>query len=1506
MPTIEEFLDHLEASQLAPAALVAKLRERVAGARTAVDPRTVAKYLIDRGQLTIWQVNQLLAGRRAFFLGRYKLVDRIGQGGMGVVFKAQHAVMDRVVAVKVLNRALLSNPQAVARFNREVKTAAALHHPNIIAAYDADAVGNTHFLAMEFAEGCDLNQWLRAHGPFDAAAACECVRQAAEGLNHAWRQGMVHRDIKPVNLLVTWNQESERPVVKVLDMGLARFASESTEDGGLTRIGQTIGTPDYIAPEAAENFKGADIRADLFSLGCTLFKLLTGRLPFGGSNTMEKLLARAKNDAPPLSAVCPTAPAELSLVLAKLLARDPAERFQTPAEVIAALTPFAALSNGQAAAVEFLRTPPGKNAPVALADLEPDADTTLAEFFLDCTAAPVREEITPGERPAQGAPAAAPPGAIPAARPSSTSDEDLELAPIEDDNRLARQVAAAQPAAASKPATTTGSSSGATSSAEKLPAEKAHASGDKKSKSKRSTSQDRAAPIPDLDDLGPLGGGLLDDGLGSPGGSLSGSAGDALLAGASAALPKRKKRPDNVWDSPLLLGAGGLLVFLLIAGAALYWLVGRRDTDAMLEAAMAKYRGGNYPAAVESYGELLKAVAADDKRASRARVWSALARLRMATASVADGKATVTSASQILKELLSEDALPEAREELAGILPDLAERLAAAAQQQQSTELVEATKESLILVKEHVAKAQQPGQRLAEINASLELTSRQIARGAALAQAVADMRAAADKGEAATAYDKRRQLLKTYPDAVSEAALVEALMAVSTAQQKAVIFKTESKPAETAALELPWAASATLVVPGASTPAAAAGAASVTVAVLAADSVYALDAATGAVRWRHPVGIDNAASPQPVSSEPDADWLVVDAAHNELARLAAADGQLRWRQSLGGSAIAAPQLAGPTAWLSTREGHILGIDVETGALARQFDLPQPLATPPAVDRTGKRLYQIGDHSNLYVLSADAGTCDQVMYLGHEPGAISTPPVLVSRYLLIAENNRLDDGVLRVFLVDEQGANPKEVQQLPLMGHVHVPPVIVDRACLMVTDRGAVYTFEVNPPDQPTALTKLAETAATESAHLVRQFAVRPGQLWIGSDRLTRWDLQLARGRQTPGLVQLENDTFIAPLRLHGNVLVSVRRPAGRAGLAIAAIDTDSGKTIWDTRVAIPLAGEPVVDAAGDLLALTTGGELFQIKPADLAAGARVLTTPATAAAATPPLARGTRVLPIGKQLRLYSAGGADGRVLIGGATRDGAQRLIWLSLPEPAAAVPAVLGTNLLVPNVAGRVLLVDPRQGQEKGTPFQPPLEAGTQAKWRDPAPWGADRAVLSDQGSHVYLLAVEPQPTPRLTVAREVEAPAAIASAWAVMGDLAFAVDATGRLLSYRLPGLEAGEPFALPGALAWGPRVVGEQLLLATADALLCFDNQAKLRWTAPLDGASLAGVPSSATEQGQAQYLCASTAGRVWTVAADSGKTSRTVELGVPLSGSPLQWNDRIVVAGSDGSLYLVGK
>ncbi len=252
--------------------------------------------------------------------------------------------------------ALLEDEQAVARFHREIRSAAALEHPHIVATFDADCVGGKHFLVMEYVDGENLQALAKQRGPLPMEEACEYIRQAALGLAHAHERGMIHRDIKPANLLVAYPSLSPAeavnvapgmespslPIVKILDFGLARLANEAHSDAALTQTGQIMGTPDYIAPEQARDTKAADIRSDIYSLGCTLFRLLAGEIPFKGQSVMEKLMARALEEAPRVRTLRPDLPAELDECIARMMARDPAARFQTPAEVSAALAVFAA------------------------------------------------------------------------------------------------------------------------------------------------------------------------------------------------------------------------------------------------------------------------------------------------------------------------------------------------------------------------------------------------------------------------------------------------------------------------------------------------------------------------------------------------------------------------------------------------------------------------------------------------------------------------------------------------------------------------------------------------------------------------------------------------------------------------------------------------------------------------------------------------------------------------------------------------------------------------------------------------------------------------------------------------------------------------------------------------------------------------------------------------------------------------------------------------------------
>jgi serine/threonine protein kinase/Leucine-rich repeat (LRR) protein len=334
---VAELVDALRDSRVLDAA---QLREVAGTPASFPEAKALARELIRRGWLTPYQANQLLLGRgRDLLLGSYVLMERLGEGGMGLVFKARNWKVGWVVALKVIRKERLTSPNVVRRFQREILAAAHLNHPNIVRAYDADEVGGRHFFAMEYVEGTDLARLVKEHGPLVVPLACDYVRQAALGLQHAHERGLVHRDIKPANLLLT-----RKGVVKLLDMGLARLAGRV--EGGdsrstLTKEGIVVGTLDYIAPEQSLDAHGADIRADLYSLGCTLFFLLTGRVPFPARNPTEKLLRHQLEPPPRVDQLRPEVPPGVAAVVARLMAKRPADRYRTPADLAVALADVA-------------------------------------------------------------------------------------------------------------------------------------------------------------------------------------------------------------------------------------------------------------------------------------------------------------------------------------------------------------------------------------------------------------------------------------------------------------------------------------------------------------------------------------------------------------------------------------------------------------------------------------------------------------------------------------------------------------------------------------------------------------------------------------------------------------------------------------------------------------------------------------------------------------------------------------------------------------------------------------------------------------------------------------------------------------------------------------------------------------------------------------------------------------------------------------------------------------
>ncbi|QDV70070.1 Serine/threonine-protein kinase PknB [Rosistilla carotiformis] len=302
------------------------------GGQLPEDVKVLAEDLIGGGAITQWQAKNLLSGRwKGFFLGKYKLLRQLGVGGMSAVFLAEHAVMRRRVAIKVLPRRRLSNPLNLSRFQQEARTCAMLNHPNVVQVIDFDRVDDQHFMVMEFVDGMDLQRLVQQQGPLRLHRVLEYLRCSASGLQHAHERGIIHRDIKPLNILI-----HRDGVLKISDLGLARLRYD--EDPSLS--GETpgvLGTADYVAPEQIRASHLADGRSDLYSLGCTLYFMLTGRAPFA-QGTVQERIARHQTMPPPdprkLRSDCPT---ELAEICMRLMAKSPEDRYPTATLLLQAI-----------------------------------------------------------------------------------------------------------------------------------------------------------------------------------------------------------------------------------------------------------------------------------------------------------------------------------------------------------------------------------------------------------------------------------------------------------------------------------------------------------------------------------------------------------------------------------------------------------------------------------------------------------------------------------------------------------------------------------------------------------------------------------------------------------------------------------------------------------------------------------------------------------------------------------------------------------------------------------------------------------------------------------------------------------------------------------------------------------------------------------------------------------------------------------------------------------------
>lgn len=983
---------------------------------------------------------------------------------------------------------------------------------------------------------------------------------------------------------------------------------------------------------------------------------------------------------------------------------------------------------------------------------------------------------------------------------------------------------------------------------------------------------------------------------------------------AEAAAPKKKRIKKSVWDSPLLYLGGGGLVLMLLLGVTLYYSLARGSAGEMFLAAEEDYKSQAYGQAIAKYEKFLVAFP-QDPNASAARVKIGTARLWQSIEGGRDKQAALKLCGEVLPQIEPEPAFGDIRGELATILPAIAEAFSLQAKQQeqdiaQAQALVDLSQQAMKLVNtaSYIPTSLRKSieSRLAAIQENIDTAQRNINRTQRLTAAVAEMQKAIAAGQTAAAYETRRQLLKEYPELEPRKPLVETVQQI-TAKERDLV-KLDPQPLSATAEEVTGNVQFEVALASRRGPAAAPD--GPPAFFLASGAVYGLQATSGRLLWRRFVGHDTTVLPLPIVSGAEADVVVVDSARQELVRLKGASGALTWRLPVG-EPLLPPVLSGSRLLAATESGRLLVVEAATGNATHQAVIPQPLTVSPGVSK-GQGVYQVGSHSNLYVLDETTLACQEVYYLGHKAGTVAVPPMMVLGHLFIAENSGPAHCDLHVLAGDANGRELKPAKKSPLRlaGRVLVPPIVQGGRVIVVTDLGAVHVLEVNTanPEQP-VLNAIEPLPASFRTPVLSYGALDSGRLWVGNDRLTKYEIQTSKNKLLTRWSRHERDTFVAPPQVVGDLVLHLRRRQHSPSFTAAAVHVEDGKPIWETDLAAPPALVAVDMQRKQIHAISAQAELFEVTPETFQVGH--LDQPASAAAGAARTVAFTDAIPVKNGMwALVSPQDRTQVVLYNPAAVAAAGRLEARKLKAlgdaQVSGPPAPFAGGLLLPLDNGQLAVVDPATGDQQTAPFQSPTEAGTKVQWRRAAVVGSGgtELVIADSRRQLRRLGLQEGTPPRLAQRAQVELDADVVSPLAAAGDSVYGVvrEANAdKIVAFAAADLATGKEWPVEGRVTWGPEAVGDAVLAATdRDQLLCFQTGQQQRWATKLPYGPLVGTPLPQ----DSDLILTALRGVVWRVAAADGRELRSGATGEPLGGSAVPFGTRLLVPATDGTLHVI--
>lgn len=1025
--------------------------------------------------------------------------------------------------------------------------------------------------------------------------------------------------------------------------------------------------------------------------------------------------------------------------------------------------------------------------------------------------------------------------------------------------------------------------------------------------------------------LAPLGGGM--DDLLAPLPSSGGldpfaapPAKDPLTVGGekekSTAKPELKKKlgRTNVWDSPLLLLGGGGLLVMVIAFVVLFYALTRGASSEMFKKADEEYRTANYAGAVAAFNSFIEKYPKDPK-ISDAKVMRGMAEIRQTSDNAAkDPRTALKTVQTVLPTIEREASFETVRDQLASILPDIADGFAEQAkvtdQMARKIELTKLADESMTLVNNpsYLPSSQRKNLegRIANILDKLSAARRSIDQDKDLQVALESIGKLVEEGKTADGYQVRNDLVRRFPGLEPHAQLIAATLAISDRERQAVRM-TENPIA--AATDDSRPVVPRIVLASRQTGSGAAPA-SQPVFVVVEGAVYGMDLASGKVLWRRYVGHETTIVPTSVSRDPDADVIVGDNRTHELLRLEGATGKVRWRLPIG-EAFHQPTPAEDKLMVATAAGKLNEVDLATGNVARQLVLPQKLAVPPVYDAKNARLYQLGEHSTIFVIN-NSLVCEETYYLGHKAGAIIVPPAISLEHLLVIESPADDYSLLHLIHRDPEKKKLREIDRpLRLRGRVVTPIGVAGRRISVVTDLGEVDVFEMDPAIKERPLQPVGKIEASESVPTLLYQAMDGSAIWLAGHRCTMFEIQVSLQQLGRKWSQFQDDAFLAAPHVYGNTLVHIRRRPNSAAVLVEGCQAGDGKSIWVTQLAAPLIGLAANVERKEFFAINSQARVFEVPGA--AVGAGYFDQPSF----TPPPGAGSLTLRTARQMAdgrwaAFGTGGNSNALFYDPASASDRTKLVDLGATGKELVTPAVqYKQSLVLPLSTGMVALLDPATGKPSALPFQPQLAPGAKVAWNEPAVLSEDRAVVIGDGKQtVYRISVKAGAQPTFGKDAESRVEGDLVSPIATQGDLVYAVVREGAgdsLQPFQAGNLQPGAKLSLGGRYKAGPFAVGDKIFIELQERkLLCIEKE-RQAWQIDLTRGPLSGRPQLFGND----LLLLHAAGAVARLNLADGKETAFADAGEPLGEvvtifhNPSQpANDRLLVGGRDGVLHIV--